>query len=67
MRGSDHADYGVDIPAYADLPGQSTAYYPFQITQTLPLPDELHTEMRRADVDREFRIFPRGTPSRVTS
>lgn len=43
----------VDIPAYSDIPGQSTAYHPFQITQTLPLPDELHTEMRRADVDRE--------------
>lgn len=43
---------GLDIPAYADLPGQSPAYYPFQITQTLPLPDELHTEMRKADVDR---------------
>lgn len=42
----------IDIPAYADLPGQSPAYYPFQITQTLPLPDELHTEMRKADVDR---------------
>ena len=53
MRDRDEADFGIDIPAYADLPGQSTAYHPFQITQTLPLPDELHTEMRKADVDRE--------------
>jgi len=44
----------IDIPAYTDLPGQSPAYYPFQITQTLPLPDELHTEMRKADVDRKL-------------
>jgi hypothetical protein len=47
----------IDIPAYADLPGQSPAYYPFQITQTLPLPDELHTEMRKADVDRMFPVL----------
>lgn len=48
----------IDIPAYTDLPGQSPAYYPFQITQTLPLPDELHTEMRKADVDR--KLIPPG-------